>query len=153
MKEKPESEALPLDEVKDSVKVEELFDVAKGVTADHAHSEVPPPMDPAVLESPDRQNGMLKVMKVYKKRGVEVNEVVENEMIEVGRFGVETARVMYAAGVTVNIGNYESVKCDISVTLPTYVEELEDAFVVAKTFAHDRLGLEVDEIKKMVKKG
>lgn len=52
----------------------------------------------------------------------------ENEMIEVRTFaGVPTATVSMTAGLTKNMGDFNSCRIEVSVSLPTYVEEIDEA--------------------------
>lgn len=53
--------------------------------------------------------------------------------------GVEPAFVRVAAGQTYNLGNYESMRLDVSVTLPCRVEDIEDTYARASEFVADKL--------------
>lgn len=57
--------------------------------------------------------------------GVEAEDV---QIIEVSTFpeGTVPAYVHVGAGRTINLGDYNSLKLDVSITLPCYVEEVED---------------------------
>lgn len=50
----------------------------------------------------------------------EVKEIV------VAQFQTEPAYVRINAGVTKNLGNYESFRCDVSITMPCYPEEVQE---------------------------
>jgi hypothetical protein len=71
----------------------------------------------------------------------------ESNQLEVMTFQVEPAYVRASFGLTINMGNYESVKCDVSVTLPCYVEEIPEALSVAQKLAED----EVSRQQRIVK--
>lgn len=60
------------------------------------------------------------------------------------------AEVSYAAGVTLNVGNYESARIDVSVKLPSGSTDraLGAAFDRAKKFVQDHLDAEVRSIKE-----
>lgn len=45
--------------------------------------------------------------------------------LEVRKFEVEPAYVRVSAGMTRNMGNYESLRVDVSVSMPCYAEEVE----------------------------
>lgn len=45
--------------------------------------------------------------------------------VEVTKFEVEPAYVRVSAGMTKNMGNYESLRLDVSVTMPCYAEEVD----------------------------
>lgn len=49
----------------------------------------------------------------------------ERVPLEVEPFVTEPAYVRVSAGVTKNLGNYESFRCDVSITMPCYPEEVE----------------------------
>ena len=51
-----------------------------------------------------------------------------SEEIEVGTFEVEPATVRAELGLTINTGNFSSVRVGGSVTLPCYAEEAPDAW-------------------------
>lgn len=89
-------------------------------------------------------NGKLIVDSIYGS---------ESEKIEIRDFAdVELANVSYTLGFTYNIGNYESVRVGVSVTLPCYVEELEQAYRKAREFVEMKLA-EIDkEIKEIIEK-
>lgn len=50
--------------------------------------------------------------------------------IEVRKFEVEPAYVRVSAGMTKNMGNYESLRVDVSVSIPCYAEEVEKVIPV-----------------------
>ena len=45
--------------------------------------------------------------------------------IEVRKFEVEPAYVRVSAGMTKNMGNYESLRVDVALTVPCYTEEID----------------------------
>lgn len=53
--------------------------------------------------------------------------------------GVPVGQVHYAVGVTKNMGNYETVKLTVGVTLPTVVEGIQAAMDAAKVFVDKQL--------------
>lgn len=69
------------------------------------------------------------------------------DTIGVHRYATEPARVTVEYGLTVNMGNYESARVSISVSVPCYKEELEDAYKFAEKWAQDRVQVEVDSIR------
>jgi len=50
------------------------------------------------------------------------------EKLSVRKFLVEPAYVRVNAGMTKNMGNYESLRVDVSLTLPCYPEEVDKVF-------------------------
>lgn len=61
--------------------------------------------------------------------GIEAEDV---QIIEVATFpeGTVPAYVHVGAGRTINLGDYNSLKLDVSITLPCYVEEVDDVRTV-----------------------
>ena len=69
--------------------------------------------------------------------------------LEVSMFpeGVEPAYIKVGYGMTVNLGNYESARCDVGVTLPCTVEEIPDAFKEAWKIAKKEIKAQTKGIK------
>ena len=96
-------------------------------------------------------SGQLFAAKVYKDRGiVSREEGGESEKIEVQPIAdnIPLAHVESASQMTLNLGNFESVQIRVGVTLPCYVEELDDAYQTAQKFVEQRLNKEVTEIRE-----
>lgn len=68
-------------------------------------------------------------------------ETVSEEQVSVKRFSpnVEPAFIRVNAGKTLNLGNYESLRIDVSVTLPCLPEEIEQTYEQAAEFAFGKL--------------
>ena len=75
-------------------------------------------------------------------------EKTEQTDFAVQDFEVEPAWVKAGYGLTVNLGNYESARCDAGVTLPTYVEEIPGAFARAWEIAKSEIQDQVKDIRK-----
>ena len=69
-----------------------------------------------------------------------------NDVLEVRVFETATASVQAKVGQTINLGNFESVRLEVGVSLPCYVEEVEDALLDASKRAGDFLTTEVNKI-------
>lgn len=77
----------------------------------------------------------------------DADEVVEEaDVVEVRSFVTEPAVVSVEFGRTLNMGNYESIRYAVSVTLPCYVEELEPAYARARAWAQGKM----QEIKEQI---
>ncbi len=76
--------------------------------------------------------------------GVGVEEE-KRKVIEVRRFATEPAYVRVNAGVTKNLGNYESLRVDVSLTVPCYAEELGKVQKRVASLVADMLDEEVDQ--------
>jgi len=104
-------------------------------------------------------NPIVRVDKVYKSRGIITESPDEKiEQIEVKPFPSDAmiAHIEVASQMTINLGNYESVQCRVGVTLPCYVEELNDCYDSAQHFVDIKLSKEVKEIREYrskIKKG
>jgi len=73
----------------------------------------------------------------------------ETEFLEVRQFVTPPAQVGVSLGLTINMGNYESARLDVSINVPCYQEEVEGAYTFARQFVEDRL---VGEKKKIMGK-
>lgn len=72
-----------------------------------------------------------------------------NQDLEIHSFVTEPASVRVSLGMTVNLGNYESARIDVSLTVPCYKEEVEDAFEYAREWVEARTLKEVNAAKKV----
>jgi hypothetical protein len=92
----------------------------------------------------------LFVAKRYRANGQEVPDAgsEENELIEVRKFQTEPAIVGITYGLTVNMGNYESCRVEVSLRLPCYAEEKDAACEHAKKWVEGRVMAEVDSVRK-----
>lgn len=88
------------------------------------------------------------VRKQYKTPEGEGPIEEQDELIEVQVFVVKPAEVRFGVGATINMGNFESARVDVMVTVPCYKEEVDDAYEFAKKWAWARLKAESGEITK-----
>lgn len=88
----------------------------------------------------------ITVARTYGKIGAPESQ---DETIEVKNFRVQPAQVEIGYGLTLNIGNYESARVDVKVSVPCYAEEVNEAYEWAKTFAEERVRQEVQSVRKM----
>ncbi len=93
------------------------------------------------MDAKKRQTGMITVTKTVGKKPES-----KEEMIDVQPFAVEPAHVYYAQGATVNLGNYNSGKIDVSISLPCYKEEVDLTFVLAKAWVVERFEAECKDL-------
>jgi len=93
---------------------------------------------------------VLTVSKQYRKSGVVTKDEVDEEFVEVPvpHADIPMAEVGYDARMTLNMGNYETCQVGISVRLPCYPVELEEAHATAKKFVDLRLNKEVDALRE-----
>lgn len=81
---------------------------------------------------------------VVTASGVGIEEE-KRKSIEVRKFETDPAYVRVNAGVTKNLGNYESLRVDVSLTVPCYVEEMEKVQKRTATLVADMLDEEVEQ--------
>ena len=70
----------------------------------------------------------------------------EEGVIAVHRFEGEVAKVSVDYALTMNLGNYESARISVSVELPCYREEIDDAYEYAQAWVEERIAKERDMI-------
>jgi hypothetical protein len=75
-------------------------------------------------------------------------EEKESKEIQVEQFLTEPAYVRASAGVTRNLGDYESLRVDVSITMPCYKEQVEDTYIAIADKVADLLDAEVNEYTK-----
>lgn len=68
----------------------------------------------------------VRTTKVWVERRFPKGDEFEEKNIEVQVFETQPAEVSCKAGRTINVGNYESVRIDVGVTMPVYPEEVQD---------------------------
>lgn len=86
------------------------------------------------------------VTRVYGKIGA---PETKNEELEVRSFVTEPAVVEIGYGLTLNIGNYESARVDVKISLPCYAEEANAAYEYAKKWTEERVQIEVKDVRKL----
>ena len=89
-----------------------------------------------------------KVSKTLKKAGQEMAETHED--VELGEivYTQPTCNVGFAMGFTKNLGNYESMRVDVSLHIPCYPDEIGEIFEKAKQWVDDKLTETKAEIEK-----
>jgi hypothetical protein len=75
------------------------------------------------------------------------SEETESENILVNKFVTTPASVSVNLGTTINLGDFQSARVGVTVTVPCYVEELEGAYEFAKEFAEAKIEQEVAEVQ------
>ena len=72
----------------------------------------------------------------------------DEEHIMVDVFETQPGSVTSKVGMTVNLGDFESLRIDVGVTLPCYKEEIEDALAKSFEIAEADLYRRVTEVKE-----
>jgi hypothetical protein len=94
------------------------------------------------------------VQSQFAKYDVENGETVEGkangktEVISVDKFVTEPAKVTVDYGLTMNLGNYETCRVGVAVTVPCYFEELDRAYKWATKWCENRVMAEQRSIRK-----
>lgn len=96
--------------------------------------------------------------RLREKQHVETHEAVitvtasgvgvdtdERKVIEVREFKTDPAYVRVGAGVTKRIADYESLRVDVSISVPCYVEEIEEVQKRTASLVADMLDEEVEQ--------
>lgn len=98
-------------------------------------------------EQVEGKGGTLSVTVKQTQVGTVNEDSEEREQIEVSPFVTDPAYVTFACGATLNMGNYQSLRIDVRVSLPCYIEEIDEMYTTAKKWADERLDKELKELK------
>jgi len=79
------------------------------------------------------------------------DEIEREETIEITPFESEAACVALDAGMTVNMGNYQSARVGVMIAMPCYPEEVEAVYGTVKATVEKIVQEEVDELIKQRK--
>lgn len=80
-------------------------------------------------------------------------EVKEDTTLAVHRYLTAPAHVNAEIGLTINIGNFESVRVHVGVTVPCYKEEVEDCYQWAKEFVEAKVKAEAADVRATANAG
>lgn len=83
----------------------------------------------------EAKTGKATVMKELNKVQTETQEDVG----EAALYDQPTCNVGVNAGITKNLGNYESLKVGVSLNMPCYPDEIEDVYSAAKKWVDDKM--------------
>lgn len=79
-------------------------------------------------------------------------EIKREETIEITPFESEAACVALDAGMTVNMGNYQSAKVGVMIAMPCYPEEFDAVYKTVKATVEKIVQEEVAELMEQRKK-
>jgi len=122
----------------------------------------PPPAAPAYVPSPPASEAVApegETIQVgeghyYVQREYKGGQgATDTTPLQVRQFHGPVAMVSAALSRTVNLGNFESVRMEVGVTLPCYPEEITQAADVAMTFAGETLEREVGAVRTSMAAG
>lgn len=89
------------------------------------------------------------VTRQFFKSGKEVSAPKQtDETLEVHQFITEPAKVTVEMGMTVNLGNYEAARISVTLSVPCYREEHEEAYEYARSWVEKKTLAEAGEAKR-----
>ena len=82
--------------------------------------------------------------------------ILGKEQVDIGRirirpFVTNTANVSVKGGATVNLGNYESARVDVMLSVPCYIEEIDEVYEQTKDWVDRMVKKEYDELSRSAK--
>lgn len=77
-------------------------------------------------------------------------EEVSNERIRIRPFVSNPASISVKAGITINLGNYESGRVDVMLTMPCYPEEIDEVYEDVKNWVDSRVEHVKNEIETSI---
>jgi hypothetical protein len=77
-------------------------------------------------------------------------EEVSQERIRIRPFVSNPASISVKAGITINLGNYESGRVDVMLTMPCYPEEIDGVYEDVKSWVDARVEHEKREIEAAI---
>lgn len=72
----------------------------------------------------------------------------KDENLSVRRFVTEPAKVAVEMSMTVNLGNFESARISVALTVPCYQEEHEEAYEYARKWVEKKTLAEASEARQ-----
>lgn len=94
--------------------------------------------------------GKMWVNRQYRKSGVTMMDDTEERRILVDIFQTTPAMVTAGTSLTINLGNYESMKVSVTVSIPCYKEEIHEALDYAFKIAEGECISRTNEIKEQL---
>lgn len=93
---------------------------------------------------PEEHPVVVTIDNRFLRGGEEVPDLSkhENRILKVVPFETPPAFVRRGYGLTLNLGNFESARVDISLTVPCYVQDVEEADEFARQFVERRIKAE-----------
>jgi len=97
---------------------------------------------------PHEEATVARIDNRYVYRKGTGREVHSDEVVAVAVFDGPVARVRRGYGLTLNIGDYESARVDVSIEVPCYPEDVEAADDWASNFVEKRIEDEVAGVRE-----
>lgn len=83
----------------------------------------------------------------FLHRGKEYRATAKEEIVHVHKYEGPVARIKRGYGLTMNLGNYESARFDVTLELPCHVEDVDAADEFARAWVEKRCEAEVAEVR------
>lgn len=83
----------------------------------------------------------------FLHKGNEYDSKATEEVVSVHDFDGPVARIRRGYGLTMNLGNYESARFDVTLELPCHVEDIDAADEFAREWVEKRCEAEVAEVR------
>ena len=87
------------------------------------------------------------IIALIDNRFVRGEEGSYEEVVEVVKFDTTPAIVKRGYGLTLNLGNYESARIDVSIEVPCYLEDVDKADAWARKWVEERVVQEVNGVR------
>ena len=101
--------------------------------------------------APDSAHSTVTVIRTYKdSRARKRHDETTEDRLEVHKFVTKPASVRVAVGGTFNLGNFESLRYDVTVELPCYREEVEATYDEALAMCNERLQSEARSCRSFI---
>ena len=94
-----------------------------------------------------QESSTIHVKRQFVVEGKVLSTEENEETIAVHKFVTEPGAVGLSAGMTVNLGDYESVRVEVTSHMPCYREEEEEAWAFVKDKVEKRLGEQLREVR------
>lgn len=97
----------------------------------------------------DRRNGLVATSAEIVSRGEILAERHKEEIVERKKIEGPAASVGVNMGTTINLGNFQSARIDVQVTLPCAPEDVEATYKEVCDFARTHIREEAKSIREM----
>lgn len=94
------------------------------------------------------RNSMVVVERTYYRNSNEIGSSQDEEIISVQKFVTTPAEVEVGYALTMNLGDFESAKLSITLRVPCYAEEKDEAFDFTQRWVEERVQKERDLIRR-----
>lgn len=93
----------------------------------------------------EMKQGIAKVTTKDTNGAEETKEEVVSEVV----YDQPTCNVGFRAGVTRNMGNYNSLRVEVSLFMPCYPQEIEDTFAFTKEWVDNKMNETIESLDEL----